>query len=114
VTNIPTSYQLLVARAFTVSSVQQRDLDWKMANNPKNKGMREDAYNVFEDTPNKHEDRPTVTKSYSTTTKHRSSSRSSNCDFLYSPNVILPALKSGFRRPYALYYAKTVVQNRKK
>ncbi|KAF9360164.1 hypothetical protein BGX34_007919 [Mortierella sp. NVP85] len=76
--------------------------------------MGEGAYNVFKDTPKEYEDEPEVTKSYSTTTKHRSSSRSSDCDFLYSPNVVLPALKCGYRRPYALYYAKTVVQNRKK
>jgi hypothetical protein len=35
-------------------------------------------------------------------------------DYLYSPNVIIPALNNGFRTPYKLYYSHTVTQNRKK
>ncbi|KAG0200386.1 hypothetical protein BGX28_006531 [Mortierella sp. GBA30] len=35
-------------------------------------------------------------------------------DYLYSPNVVLPALQNGFREPYKLYYSNTLVQNRKK
>lgn len=114
VTNSSTSYRLFVARAFTVSSIQHRGLDWKMANLSKKNGSREDAYNIFDDSPKEQEDQPTMTRPSNTATKPRSSSRPFDCDFLYSPNVILPALKNGFRRPYALYYAKTVVQNRKR
>ena len=35
-------------------------------------------------------------------------------DYLYSPNVVLPAIQNGFRTPYRLYYSQTVTQNRKK
>ncbi|KAF9189052.1 hypothetical protein BGZ51_000161 [Haplosporangium sp. Z 767] len=39
---------------------------------------------------------------------------SSDRDYLYSPNVVLPALKNGLRTPYTLYYSRTVIQNRKR
>ncbi|KAF9347534.1 hypothetical protein BGX26_000987 [Mortierella sp. AD094] len=35
-------------------------------------------------------------------------------DYLYSPNVVLPALQNGLRIPYTLFYSNTVLQNRKK
>lgn len=35
-------------------------------------------------------------------------------DYLYSPNVVLPALQNKMRTPYKLYYTHTLVQNRKK
>ncbi|KAF9983102.1 hypothetical protein BGZ75_005426 [Mortierella antarctica] len=35
-------------------------------------------------------------------------------DYLYSPNVVIPALQNGFRTPYKLYYSHTLIQNRKK
>ncbi|GJJ68056.1 21S rRNA (GM2251-2'-O)-methyltransferase [Entomortierella parvispora] len=35
-------------------------------------------------------------------------------DYLYSPNVVLPAMLNGYRTPYKLYYSQTVTQNRKK
>ncbi|KAG0049289.1 hypothetical protein BGZ83_005899 [Gryganskiella cystojenkinii] len=35
-------------------------------------------------------------------------------DYLYSPNVVLPALKQDLRTPYKLYYSHTQIQNRKK
>lgn len=35
-------------------------------------------------------------------------------DYLYSPNVVKPAMLNGYRTPFKLYYSKTVVQNRKK
>ncbi|KAG0034541.1 hypothetical protein BGZ82_005726 [Podila clonocystis] len=35
-------------------------------------------------------------------------------DYLYSPNVVLPALHNKMRTPYKLYYSHTLVQNRKK
>lgn len=43
-----------------------------------------------------------------------SQNMASEHDYLYSPNVIIPALNNGFRTPYKLYYSHTVVQNRKK
>jgi len=35
-------------------------------------------------------------------------------DYLYSPNVVMPAILNGYRTPYKLYYSKTIIQNRKK
>ncbi|KAF9373957.1 hypothetical protein CPB97_000216 [Podila verticillata] len=35
-------------------------------------------------------------------------------DYLYSPNVVLPALHNKMRTPYKLYYTHTLIQNRKK
>lgn len=35
-------------------------------------------------------------------------------DYLYSPNVVLPALYNKMRTPYKLYYTHTLIQNRKK
>ncbi|KAG0273415.1 hypothetical protein BGZ95_010760 [Linnemannia exigua] len=35
-------------------------------------------------------------------------------DYLYSPNVVIPALNNGLRTPYKLYYSNTIAQNRKK
>ncbi|KAF9391736.1 hypothetical protein BGX21_011188 [Mortierella sp. AD011] len=39
---------------------------------------------------------------------------SPNHDYLYSPNVVIPAIQNGFRTPYTLFYSSTAVQNRKK
>ncbi|KAF9925632.1 hypothetical protein FBU30_004617 [Linnemannia zychae] len=35
-------------------------------------------------------------------------------DFLYSPNVVFPALRNGLREAYNLYYSHTLTQNRKR
>ncbi|KAK3837316.1 MAG: hypothetical protein JOS17DRAFT_441999 [Linnemannia elongata] len=43
-----------------------------------------------------------------------SQNMASEHDYLYSPNVIIPALNNGFRTPYKLYYSNTLIQNRKK
>ncbi|KAF9901690.1 hypothetical protein EC991_005795 [Linnemannia zychae] len=43
-----------------------------------------------------------------------SQNMSSEHDYLYSPNVVIPALTNGFRSPYKLYYSQTIAQNRKK
>ncbi|KAF8943677.1 hypothetical protein BGZ47_005192 [Haplosporangium gracile] len=43
-----------------------------------------------------------------------SQNMTSEHDYLYSPNVVIPALNNGFRTPYKLYYSHTVTQNRKK
>ncbi|KAG0372177.1 hypothetical protein BGX24_000602 [Mortierella sp. AD032] len=43
-----------------------------------------------------------------------SQNMSGDHDYLYSPNVVIPALISGFRTPYKLYYSNTIAQNRKK
>lgn len=43
-----------------------------------------------------------------------SQNMASEHDYLYSPNVVIPALSNGFRTPYKLYYSNTLIQNRKK
>ncbi|KAG0361038.1 hypothetical protein BGZ54_009267 [Gamsiella multidivaricata] len=39
---------------------------------------------------------------------------SSDYDYLYSPNVVLSALKNDLRTPHTLYYLRTITQNRKR
>lgn len=52
--------------------------------------------------------------SLSRTSSSPSQSINEDHDYLYSPNVVLPALHNKMRTPYKLYYSHTLVQNRKK
>ncbi|KAF9125690.1 hypothetical protein BGW39_007216 [Mortierella sp. 14UC] len=58
-----------------------------------------------------------ASRSYDPTINDRrggiSQNMSSEHDYLYSPNVVIPALRNGFRYPYKLYYSHTLIQNRK-
>ncbi|KAG0097660.1 hypothetical protein BGZ93_002276 [Podila epicladia] len=60
----------------------------------------------------------TSERSYDASLSRTSSSPSQRMnedhDYLYSPNVVLPALHNKMRTPYKLYYSHTLVQNRKK